>query len=425
MWPLEAIQTWRDDVQVQSTRSLRHQHQHEHQHEHRKRKRPLAEMDPNTTTTPRKAPRRETKGDDHDRDEREAEGPEEPTPRPVHPLSAMPLMSPTSIPRPPVSSPSRTSASSHSASFASTESRKRKRNTSPSKQRLELNQYAEYALQQRAWGRVDELPDHMRDLAATMQSISKARRVLSSEHLEWEQQVGIGIKEEDQLMFAEQGVREETGRVPDLNSVYRVLRRSERNAKCNCSEAAWNSGVHDFLLDMAHRDSRYADGVMWENMYWHPLLLLQNMLTGYRTTARIYPSSLLENNISQDSSGHQRAEPKRVDFCIALSIDQSLGKQLSSKGVLQLNHTDYGGTRFNPICVSIETKAGAEAGADATLQLSTWVAAQHAFLRRELQKVGRSHVPIPSLPLVMIKGHQWNFYYAQLQKDSTVRNRQT
>ncbi|KAK4552405.1 hypothetical protein LTR86_010419 [Recurvomyces mirabilis] len=358
-------------------------------------------MDPNATT-PRKARRREMKGEsavieDHDNGE-------EPTPR-QHPLSAMPLMSPTSIHRPLVSSsPSRTSTSSHSASIASKESRKRKRSISPSKQRLELNQYAEYALRQRAWGRVDELPEEMRDLATSMQLISKGRRVLSSKHVEWEQEVGSGITEEDQLIFAKQGVREETGDVPDLSSVRRVLRRAERNAQCNCSESAWNSGVHDFLLDMAQRDSRYSDSVRWENI----------------TTARIYPSSLLETKSTQGSSSHERAESKRVDFCIALNMDSSLGKQLSSKGVLQLNHTDYGGTRYNPISVSIETKAGVEAGADATLQLTTWVAAQNVFLRRVLQKLGSPNVTIPPLPLVMIQGHQWNFYYAQMKTDSTT-----
>ncbi|KAF2206651.1 hypothetical protein CERZMDRAFT_89143 [Cercospora zeae-maydis SCOH1-5] len=359
-------------------------------------------MDPNAVT-PRKQRRRNVKGESaviegHDDDE------EEPTPRP-HPLSALPLMSPTSIHRPlSTSSPSRTSTSSHSANIESTESRKRKRSTSPSKQRLELNQYAEYALQQRAWGRVDELPEEMRALAASMQLISKGRRVLSSEHAHWEQQVGSGIAEEDQLIFAKQGLREETGDVPDLSSVRRVLRRAERNAQCNCSEAAWNSGVHDFLLDMAHRGSRYTDGVLWENI----------------TTARIYPSNLLGTRPVCGGSSPERAESKRVDFCIALNMSTSLGKELTSKGILQLNHTDYGGTRYNPIAVSIETKAGAEAGADATLQLTTWVAAQDAFLRRVLEKLGRPNVTIPPLPLVMIQGHQWNFYYAQMKTDATT-----
>ncbi|KAK4900162.1 hypothetical protein LTR49_027510 [Elasticomyces elasticus] len=355
-------------------------------------------MDPHTTT-PRKARRREMKGEsavteDHD------DG-EEPTPR-QHPLSAMPLMSPTSMYRSLVSSsPSRTSTSSHSASIASTESRKWKRSTSPSKQRLELNQYAEYALRQRAWGRVDELPEDMRDLAASMQLISKGRRVLSSKHVEWEQEVGSGITEEDQLIFAKQGVREETGDVPDLSSVV------ECYGELSATPSATALNPHGIAASTTS---------FW---IWH-IVIHDILMVSHGKTSRIYPTSLLETKSTQGNSSLERAESKRVDFCIALNMDSSLGKQLSSKGVLQLNHTDYGGTRYNPISVSIKTKAGAEAGADATLQLTTWVAAQNAFLRRVLQKLGSPNVTIPPLPLVMIQGHQWNFYYAQMKTDSTT-----
>ena len=112
----------------------------------------------------------------------------------------------------------------------------------------------------------------------------------------------------------------------------------------------------------------------------------------------------------------ERADSKKVDFCIALDLHHydRLGQQLYQGGIRHLNQTDYGPVRYNPIALSIETKLTGEGGVTALVQLSTWASAQVMQLRKLLCWAGSDANPtIPPLPLLTIQGYTWSMYYLE------------
>ncbi|KAF2206319.1 hypothetical protein CERZMDRAFT_53344, partial [Cercospora zeae-maydis SCOH1-5] len=73
----------------------------------------------------------------------------------------------------------------------------------------------------------------------------------------------------------------------------------------------------------------------------------------------------------------------------------------------------YNPIRYRPIAVSIETKVAHAGTAEATLQLTTWVKAQIRHLRDMSHRSGRIVNCIIPLPLILVAGHEWTFYYLQ------------
>lgn len=125
-----------------------------------------------------------------------------------------------------------------------------------------------------------------------------------------------------------------------------------------------------------------------------------------RTTAAIIPDLVPEKD------DFQRADSKKVDFCIALELHnyEEPGQRLYQMGVHHLNQTDYGTVRYKPIVISIETKLTGEGGTTALVQLSTWATAQIKYLRQALHWSGNaSHDPADfemlPLPLILTQGH--------------------
>jgi hypothetical protein len=56
------------------------------------------------------------------------------------------------------------------------------------------------------------------------------------------------------------------GTAPEITRMQRIVDRAMRNTAAGASEAASNSGVHDFLLEEAHVGSSVGGHLVWENM---------------------------------------------------------------------------------------------------------------------------------------------------------------
>jgi hypothetical protein len=272
MWNEEAICVWCDGINAQCPPALTPQPQlQEHASRPRKRKQELSEMSSNVQT-PRKTARTgkgaagTVFGSFEDEDE-------DVTPRPPHLLSNLVrLLSPNSAtntaavgitePNDDVSIPS---ASSSRSSTHTIDSRgiKRRRPTSPAKQ-LEERRYAKYPIQHRPVANLDLVNEMMRDVVKRVRRIGRAKGVLSPKDAEWAQILSAGDADvaKDIIDTSENCY----GAAPDLARMQRIVERAARNAAAGASEAAWNSGVHDFLIEEAYFGSSVRSYLVWENM---------------------------------------------------------------------------------------------------------------------------------------------------------------
>ncbi|KAL2178466.1 uncharacterized protein P884DRAFT_258571 [Thermothelomyces heterothallicus CBS 202.75] len=146
------------------------------------------------------------------------------------------------------------------------------------------------------------------------------------------------------------------------------------------AEAAWNTKVHEPLLELAL--SRQHTSVIYENA----------------TSARILPC-FLPYLITGEV-----AEGKMVDFVLAPNFGSEseldiaiqnklveLAKQMRSSGLVSahlcVNQTDYPPLMRSPAAVTIETKVGGASLEEGRLQLGVWTAAWH---RRMVSWIDRS-----------------------------------
>ncbi|WPG98210.1 Hypothetical protein R9X50_00099700 [Acrodontium crateriforme] len=104
---------------------------------------------------------------------------------------------------------------------------------------------------------------------------------------------------------------------------------------------------------------------------------------------------------------------KKADFAITLKLDSEIVRHLARSGITSLGQSYYEPLRYSPIAVSIETKTPGEGGDSAQLQLNTWALAQIAKLRQLLNKTGNPSTKIPALPLVVVQGNDWKFFYLE------------
>ena len=224
--------------------------------------------------TPRKTPRKTPRtGESTANVASSAFEDENVTPRPLHPLSNLVhLQSPstaTSTAATGIAEPDDetylSSAPSSRSSTYTTDSRgaKRKRSMSPAKQ-IEERQYAKYPIQHRPVTNPDIVNIQIRDLIKRVRRIGRAKGILSPRHAEWAQTLSAG--DEDLAKDILDTGEDCYGAAPGLARMQRIVERAACNAATGASEAAWNSGVHDFLLEEACFGSSVGRHLIWENM---------------------------------------------------------------------------------------------------------------------------------------------------------------
>ncbi|KAH6628747.1 hypothetical protein F5144DRAFT_580029 [Chaetomium tenue] len=171
------------------------------------------------------------------------------------------------------------------------------------------------------------------------------------------------------------------------------------------SEAAWNSRVHEPLLDLAL--FRHGPHVGYVNA----------------TSAKIRPAFM-----PSLSTGKAIAEGKMVDFVMTrcldykdpVAADAELDVAIRAKlqrqpdsWPLTVNQTDYTPLTRSPVAVAIGTKALALDASmeEGRVQFAVWTAAWHR--RMEALGIGnRGQTPLPTLPLILTMGHEWTLYFA-------------
>ncbi|KAK3339619.1 hypothetical protein B0T25DRAFT_360832 [Lasiosphaeria hispida] len=167
------------------------------------------------------------------------------------------------------------------------------------------------------------------------------------------------------------------------------------------SEAAWNSKVHEPLLDLAF-STRRPPSVLFENA----------------TAARILPCFLPALGSGEAVDG------KLVDFTLMpnlspeldASIQDMLSQLIQKKGSttvadLCINQTEYSPLLRYPVAVSIETKVAGASLEEGQLQLAIWTAAWHKRMEK-FGFSGRNVPPLPTLPLILTHDHKWELYFA-------------
>ena len=162
----------------------------------------------------------------------------------------------------------------------------------------------------------------------------------------------------------------------------------------NLEEAAWNSEVHSRLLNLSMWGPRYKTSVYYCQI----------------THARITDRRLLPTNAGLP------VQSKMVDFAIVIEADQDFKdrvvRKLQSLGnMTSVNQSEIACLKFDPIAISIETKKEGGSEVKGNIQLSTWVAAQYAKLRR-LAPHAKS---LPGLPVILTSGHDWFLMFAEMK----------
>jgi hypothetical protein len=202
------------------------------------------------------------------------------------------------------------------------------------------------------------------------------------------------------FMFAED-TRTREQLLDELKDLTKIRKWSQKCAKKNYSEPAWNEAVHFPILNLALES--FA-GVEYENVYGRRrsliLSLIQRLMLS-STTARIVPSLV-------------PLQSKIVDYTINLQpndemegmILRLLEKQPS--GLRTINQTMCDHVRYLPIAISMETKTPDASAQEAKIQLGMWVAAHFNRLRT----LSHENVVLPTLPLLYVSGKWWYLFFA-------------
>ncbi|OQN95440.1 hypothetical protein B0A48_18548 [Cryoendolithus antarcticus] len=289
---------------------------------------------------------------------------------------------------------------SSSASGASWASQKRKRETSPQKALIE-RRHASYNILE---GRLDNLkvkdtPKSVFDWAKRMQRVADRLGIIHRQQDTdiMRQELGTGDPDIDERLFRDLFDTSNTGpSAPTPSELREITDEAEDLDRTGGSEAAWNSGVHHPILTIARKYSPHRSHQSWRNV----------------TTARIHPSELW--------SPQEKLPSKKVDFALALNISDELKETLQSANIA-LSQSDHAPIIRNPIAVSIETKMPNAGTVEGLLQVETWAAAQVALLRQLISRAEtiikprpsdtptRSSQELPTLPLILVEGHEWRF----------------
>jgi hypothetical protein len=189
----------------------------------------------------------------------------------------------------------------------------------------------------------------------------------------------------------------------ELFVVQDIIRKARRCLDGKYCEAAWNSKVHEPLLELAL--FRHDPHVEYVNA----------------TSAKILPAF-----VPSFSTGNTIVEGKMIDFVLtrqldyenpvhadaelAASIRAKLERQPGSRP-LTVNQTDYTPLTRAPVAVAIETKVLGASLEEGRVQLAVWTAAWHRRMEA-LGIGGRGQAPLPTLPLLLTMDHDWTLFFA-------------
>ena len=181
-----------------------------------------------------------------------------------------------------------------------------------------------------------------------------------------------------------------------FDQVLKVREKALILTKERAHESSWNSEVHSALLDLATWKIRHKTGV------------------SYRQTTHVQ----LNKEFLPKKDGKLLSD-KRIDFAIVIDGEQAALEQdildfLQTRhpGELCINPAHHDSMQTNPLAIMIETKTDDGKTTDGHTQLSTWISAQYQMYRR-LAPQAKTY---PALPLLYIKGHDWNLYIAEPAK---------
>lgn len=207
---------------------------------------------------------------------------------------------------------------------------------------------------------------------------------------------------------------------PDSDSFWCELLRIQRAAQeCQndtTSEPEWNAEVHSRLLRVALEPTRTTtSGVWYRNV----------------TVDRVRDPTLLPTIPASITRLATKMQSKMIDYVLMLEPDpkmhldivQMLSKGLAPLDRLSVNHIGSDSLRYKPIAVSIETKRAAIHEDAAHIQLSLWVAAHFAKLRRLASlssKQPLAEPKLPILPLIIVQGHVWKLLVAHFVLSSST-----
>ena len=265
MWTKGAICIWIDGINVHDSSMSTVLPPSPIAPQPQKRKRELSEMS-NNVQTPRKAARmgKDTVSVPHGTFEDNNA-----TPRPLHPLSNLVHFSSpraaTSIAATGTSEPDDDAycspAPSSQSSTNTTGSRgvKRKRSASPTKQ-MDERRYAKYPIQHRPVTNPEAVNMQIRDVVKRVKRIGRAKGILSARYAGLAQTLSGG--EDDLAQDILDNGEDRYGSAPDLTRMQRIVERTVHNS----AGGAWNSGVHDFLLEEVYIGSSVSKHLIWENM---------------------------------------------------------------------------------------------------------------------------------------------------------------
>lgn len=178
-----------------------------------------------------------------------------------------------------------------------------------------------------------------------------------------------------------------------FRSVVKLAKAARQSYTINASEAHWNGAVHHPLIALALDSGGWADnGVMVVNV----------------TAARIAE----KRHLPAQALIKKTNPSKLVDYVLAIDgLDEKIYHRLRESLAFSINHSDAAYLQYKPSSVSIETKRANISEDDAKLQLGTWVHAHYAKLADLVR--GPADTPMPSLPLLMVQGHEWRLMIAE------------
>lgn len=180
-----------------------------------------------------------------------------------------------------------------------------------------------------------------------------------------------------------------------------IVELAEAAVQCDnqmMPESHWNSEIHHPLIKIALTAGRWKQrGISCCNV----------------TSARIAGKDLL---LKQAQSGKINMG-KIVDFALVIeNLEYECRERLRDKTKqYSISYSDAEHLRCSPIAISIETKTAGGIEEEARAQLGTWV---HAHFKR-LENLSERPVntPLPTLPLIMVQGHEWRLMFAEKPED--------
>ncbi|KAL8824085.1 MAG: hypothetical protein Q9170_008256, partial [Blastenia crenularia] len=185
-----------------------------------------------------------------------------------------------------------------------------------------------------------------------------------------------------------------TGKMVPLAEVQAIVASAISFEEKRAHETEWNEDVHGAIIKAALAVSVRAASLAIANV----------------KSASVDPPEL----------AHQKLPKRVVDYAITLQPNPAMRsaweklQPIGTAGIKSWNHTTSNNVRSTPIASNIETKAPNKSWTDGKAQLAIWTAALHKRLLM-LQPPGQKGLQIPSMPLLIVQGHDWHLFVVSRQ----------